>query len=85
MICHAAGESGPARPGTYAVILAVPNEQSLMRLASVLGDRGVGHLLIREPDAPWNGQAMAIGLPPGKRCKALSNLPLYKGPENDVR
>ena len=77
MICHAAGETGPATTGTHAVILAIPNEQSLLQLAERLSLKGLDFHLIHEPDAPWNGQAMALGLRPGPRCKALGGLPLY--------
>jgi len=84
MICHAAGETGPTEVGTFAVILSVPNEQSLMNLSSALAARGHVHHLVVEPDAPYFGQAMAIGLPPGPRCKALGNLKLYtKGDKDD--
>jgi hypothetical protein len=42
---------------------------------------GVGITSIREPDAPWNGQLMTIGIKPQPRekiRKLLSNLPLYR-------
>jgi len=80
---HAAGEStaGFSIPsGTHAVCLAVDNEQHLLKIAERLSRRRVPHHIIYEPDAPWNGQAMAIGLPPVADRKpikrALSRLSL---------
>lgn len=73
MIVHAAGETGPASPETRAVVLCVPDEASLLSLFQTLE----GCHLITEPDAPWNGQAMAIGFPPASgRRPELSHLPL---------
>ena len=64
---HAAGESGPATSGTYAVVLAAPDEQALLDLHERLAYSNVPHVLIREPDAPYLGAAMAIGIPPQPR------------------
>lgn len=63
---HAAGESADPLPlsGTHAVVLGVPDERSLLRVAEKLDRRGIPHKLICEPDFPWLGQAMAIGLAP---------------------
>lgn len=65
-LVHAAGESvrGELPPGTRAVVLAVHDERSLVRVAARLHDLGVPHRLIREPDPPWCGAAMAIGVCP---------------------
>ena len=81
---HAAGESceGPLPSGTYAVALSVPDETSLRELARRLWDSEVPHKLILEPDAPYDGQAMAIGIFPTTdrdRVRRLtSSLPLVK-------
>ncbi len=64
---HAAGESGPAQSGTYAVALSARNEAELLKLHEKLSHYGVKHVLIREPDSPYNGAAMAIGIPPQSR------------------
>lgn len=77
MITHAAGETGPAEVGTHAVVLSVPNEEALVNVAAALEGRGVYHHVVTEPWEPYNGAAMAIGLPPGPRCKVLSRLSLY--------
>lgn len=63
---HAAGESceGPLPSGTYAIALSVPDESSLRELAGRLWDSEVPHKVITEPDSPYNGQAMAIGIFP---------------------
>lgn len=50
----------------------------------VLGENGILHKLIREPDEPYCGQLMAIGIRPMPRSrvrKYLSQLPLVKGPK----
>ncbi|MBL4849738.1 MAG: hypothetical protein JKY65_29770 [Planctomycetes bacterium] len=65
-LVHAAGESAPGDllAGTRAVVLAVSDEGGLLRVAERLEERRISHVCIREPDAPWHGQAMAIGLAP---------------------
>jgi peptidyl-tRNA hydrolase len=81
-ILHAAGESGPAPPGSIAVALAVPNEAELLRRAAKLDARGVAYVLIRENAGPFDGQVTAIGIPPTSDRtairKATSDLPLVK-------
>lgn len=83
-LVHAAGESSPGglSEGTYAVVLAVPDEAALYSLACKLERAGVGHRLIVEPDAPWSGALMAIGLVPVVDRKEvrrwLSSLPLLR-------
>jgi hypothetical protein len=66
---HAAGESSPGNlpPATRAVALAVPDEAALLRLEQELIAAGVAHRAIREPDAPYNGALMAIGIVPQPR------------------
>jgi hypothetical protein len=74
-IVHAAGESGPAAPGTYAVVLAVPDEARLQRLAARLQDEGLNPVLIHEPDR--NNELMTVGLRPAvTRPRVLRGLPL---------
>lgn len=67
---HAAGESSPGPslpPDTHAVALAASSEQELLDLEMKLVQAGIPHRAIREPDAPWCGQLMAIGIEPCKR------------------
>jgi len=70
---HAAGESSPGNlpPTTHAVALETPNEQGLLDLEARLTQAGIAHVAIREPDAPYNNQLMAIGIPPQVRSKTL--------------
>lgn len=81
---HAAGESAQntvVPPNTHAVVLAVPDEHTLLRYEAKLLRNGIAITAIREPDEPWNGQLMTIGIKPQSRekiKKLLSNLPLYK-------
>ncbi len=83
MLVHAAGESSPGNlpHDTHAIVLAVPDEPALVALAERLAKRGVAHVTIREPDAPWNDALMSIGLMPARRedlKRHLSSLPLLK-------
>lgn len=83
-VVHAAGESAQQMlipPNTHAVVLAVPDEQSLLAVEAKLIRKGIEFSAIREPDEPWNGQLMTIGIKPQERKKIrkiLANLPLYK-------
>jgi Peptidyl-tRNA hydrolase PTH2 len=63
---HAAGESceGPLPSGTYAIALSVRDERELREVARRLWDAELPHKVITEPDSPYDGQAMAIGLFP---------------------
>lgn len=80
-IVHAAGESsGEVPSGTHAVCLAVPDEDSLERLCERLLRYDIPFVAIREPDAPWNGALMTVGIPPMVRTtnlrRAVSRLSL---------
>ncbi len=76
MILHAAGETGPAPPGSIAILLAAKDEAELRALASLAKD---SHLIV-ECDGPYAGQAMAIGFPPvAERRACYGHLPLWKG------
>lgn len=83
-LVHAAGHSagvGLLPEGTYAVTLACRNEGELRALSDRLKAAGVAHHRVHEPDEPWNGQLMALGLEPNYKSrfkKYLSNLPLIK-------
>jgi peptidyl-tRNA hydrolase len=65
-IVHAAAESWPGGlpPGTRAVVLAARDEEHLLALERQLVRDGIGHVAIHEPDPPWHGQLMAIGMVP---------------------
>lgn len=87
---HAAGESASewARrenrnlpTDTHAVCLAAPDEAALLKLEQKLIRGGVAHKAIREPDEPYNGALVAIGLFPAYRKqvkKYVSNFGLVK-------
>lgn len=82
---HAAGESANNKvlpKNTHAIALSCQNENELLRLEFRLNQNNIEYVLIREPDAPYNGEAMAIGICPQPRTKLLkkllSNLPLIK-------
>lgn len=84
MTVHAAGESAVRQipEGTFAYVLRVDDEAELLRRSERLRAIGCPHIVVREPDVPWNGQAMAIGLVPTtdkERCsKVLGDLPLAR-------
>jgi hypothetical protein len=65
-LTHAAGESSPGNlpSGTRAIVLGVEGEGELARVEERLRVAGLGHVAIREPDPPWSGALMAIGLVP---------------------
>lgn len=76
MILHAAGETGPAPPGSIAILLAAKDEVELRALAELVP---TSHLVI-ECDGAYKGQAVAIGIPPcDVRFPCFSHLPLWKG------
>jgi peptidyl-tRNA hydrolase len=82
-IVHAAGESssGALPKDTHAVVLTVKGEPELQALAQRLERAGVPHVLIDEPDAPFFGQATAIGIVPARKeavRRQLSSLPLLR-------
>lgn len=81
-VAHAAGESGPAPPGTIAVVLGVPHEAELLAIARRFATREIEHVLIRENAGPFDGQATAIGVRPThdrKRVgKVVSSLRLVR-------
>ncbi len=62
-------------------MLAARDEEHLRTIESRLVDHDVLYTAIHEPDEPYNGQLMAIGLAPIPRSQGrfLSNLPLYRG------
>jgi len=66
-LIHAAGESsgpGDLPDGTFAVALAAKSHAHLEHLERKLVRLAIPHHSIREPDAPWNGELMAIGILP---------------------
>ena len=81
---HAAREAGegiPLNPHEYAIALTAKDEAELQALSENLFYAGIKHKRIIENDAPWTGQLMAIGIPPGKRSvlkRFLSKYPTLK-------
>jgi hypothetical protein len=80
-IVHAAGESSPGdlTDGTYAVVLATPDEGALKDLEDRLTAGGIGHKAIREPT--MGNSLTAIGVRPALKSsfrRWLSNIPLYR-------
>lgn len=64
---HAGGESVlgvPATGDTRVVALMAERSEDLESLSVTLTDAGIHHAVIREPDAPYNGAAVAVGVVP---------------------
>ncbi len=82
-VTHAAGESSRLAdlpPGTHAVVLQT-SESGLHLLEQQLAEAGVLHAAIREPDPPFHGALVAIGLAPAPKQslkRFLSNLRLLR-------
>lgn len=72
-LVHAAGESviGWVPPKTHAVVLAAKDEAHLAKIERQLRRRDILHTAIREPDEPWEGALMAIGISPLTDRKVL--------------
>lgn len=84
-LIHAAGESvvEPVPKGTYAICLSVPNEAALERTEQCLQENDVPHVAVREPDKPWCGAIMTIGIRPMSATnpnlrRVVKRLPLLK-------
>lgn len=75
---HAAGESSRLVPDlpstTRAVALRASEEAALLQLEARLRDLLIPYAAIREPDAPWCGALMAIGVAPSPRTPKLKKL-----------
>lgn len=52
---------------THNVVLAVKDEREILIMEAKLIAKGVRHVCIREPDEPWCGAAMAIGVYPAPK------------------
>jgi hypothetical protein len=88
MCVHAAGESSPGNidSGTYAIVLEAKSEEELKTLATKLWNNRIEFIKVYEPDEPYSGQLMALGVVPDYRHKLrkhLSNLPLFSGSKID--
>jgi hypothetical protein len=83
MIVHAVGESLDAThaPETYACVLAARDGEHLAAEADRLEAAGVTLVRVREPDTPYNGALMAVGIRPtrkGDLRRHTSSLPLLR-------
>jgi hypothetical protein len=84
MLVHAAGYSSPiggVPEETHAVVLTARGEAALRAVAARLTLAQAAFVEVREPDAPWCGALMAIGLVPKQKedlRRLVSSLPLLK-------
>jgi len=84
-VVHAAGESARLAnelpEDTRAVALGIKDKASLEALEARLIAARIVHAAIREPDPPFNGELVAIGLAPVSRQlvrRLLSSLRLLR-------
>jgi len=85
-LIHCAGESSPGNipHDTHAIALAAPDEAALLLLEARLLEENIPHVAVREPDAPFNGALLSIGLRPCYRADLhavrdiLPRLPLIR-------
>jgi hypothetical protein len=64
-------------------LAAAPDE--LAAIARALADAGVHHVAVHEPDEPWRGALMAIGVVPSPRAvvrRYVAHLPLVRGKDD---
>jgi len=86
MLMHAVGISvkEPHVDGMWALALHVRDEAHLMEVAGWLLKAGFGFVIYRDPDPPFNGAAMALGVAPTfereRLKKCLQRLPLVASP-----
>ena len=78
---HAAGESARLAPllppGTHAVVLAASGDR-LRALEVELAAAGIPHAAVREPDPPYCGALLAIGVQPAPRAALRRTLGKYR-------
>lgn len=84
-VVHAAGESAalgpPLASDTHAVVLAAATSLELRALSARLSKAAIAHVLIEEIDAPFCGEALALGVAPARKevvRRHLSSLPLLR-------
>lgn len=83
MLVHAAGESSPGNlpSDTYAVVLAARDELHITLIGETLTRHGVRLVRIHEPEPPYDGALMAIGVEPQPKegvRRFVSQLPLLR-------
>ncbi len=82
---HAAGESCGGAPlplSTHAIALSVRDEGHLREVRDRIWKAGIPHTAVHEPDPPYMGQLMAVGIWPTYDRQAVrrvtSDLPLVR-------
>lgn len=75
--CLRAG-STPVSDQTHVVVLVAETSEALEQLAARLSEAGVHHVLVREPDPPYNGAATAVGVEPQDRDAVRAFFSTFK-------
>lgn len=73
-LVHAAGESGPVKPGTIAIALRSSRAAIYQLLEELGGDPRFSIAPVYETDGDYAGQLMAIGFAPVERSSRLRPL-----------
>jgi len=78
---HAASEcirTVPVSPETHVCALEAETSEDLEVLHEMLLVAGIHHVLIREPDGPYNGAAVALGVEPMDREKVKPYMTTFR-------
>lgn len=78
---HAATEciqSLPVSDQTHVCALEAETSADLETLGKLLTDAGLPHVVIREPDEPYNGAAVAVGVAPMDRYLVKPYMSTFK-------
>lgn len=78
---HAATEclrDVPVTMDTNVVVLEAEDGAALVSLSERLTAAGIHHVLIREPDPPYNGAATAVGVEPQDRDAVRPYMSTFK-------
>jgi hypothetical protein len=83
MLVHAAGESSPGSlpEDTHVVVLVARDELHLALVAEHLEAAGIAIVRVHEPDPPYQGTLMAVGVKPARKevvRRHVSSLPLLR-------
>lgn len=71
-------QSFPVSGDTHVGVLVAEKAEDLEQLAIKLQIAGIHHVLIREPDPPYNGAATAVGIEPQDRDAVRAYVAHFK-------
>lgn len=68
----------PVSPQTTVAVLVAETSMDLESLSGVLAVAGIHHALVREPDPPYHGAAVALGVEPTDRQRVAPHMRSFK-------